>query len=157
MQIFLRAIIEGYLLFFITHFDVLIFLSNYSINAMIGRVLYKTKPSLNVKLSGIAYGYVVKRGVHRVVMEAPTLYANVYLNVTPFTKMIGLKNLNYGEQVMAYGKLKVILGEVCMVPTRIICSNDIKKIKKDMYKRLGFCIWITTILEVIVYVVSLRL
>ena len=157
MREILRVIFIGYLLFFIWNYDVLIFLTSRSIDAQIGRQLYATKLHKCVKLHAMAYGYVMQKGVRRVVLEAPTLYAIIYLNITPFTKMIGMKHLRYGDQVMVYGKLKVVLGEVCMVPTRIVCYNDKNKIKASMRKRLATCMWISVIMEVIYYVVSLRL
>ena len=157
MQYVLNALVLGYLIFFIWNFDVLIFLMRPNISALTGYQLYATKPRLNVKLSAVAYGYVIRRGLHRVVLEAPTLYDITYLNITPFTKIIGMKDLKYGEQILVYGKLTVVLGKICMVPTRIICCNNEKKIKKAMYSRLSICLWIAVILEVVYYVIYLRL
>ncbi len=156
MQELLKVIVVGYVLFFIWNFNILIFLLSESINATIGYQLYATKPRKCVKLSGMCYGYVVKRGVHRVVLEAPSLYGIVTLNITPFTRIVGIKNMSYGEQVMVYGKLRVILGEVTLVPTKIICSNDLKKIKINMLRKLTWCMWISVMMEVIYYVIFLR-
>lgn len=157
MQEILRTIIIGYLLFLVSNFDVLIFLLSYPIDASVGIQLHATKPKKCVKLSGMAYGYVAQRGIHRVVVEAPTLYGTITLNITPFTKMIGMRNILYGDQVMVYGKLRVVLGEVCLVPTRIICYNDEKKIKASLRKRLSLCMWLSIMLEVVYYVISLQI
>lgn len=155
MQVVLRTIIIGYAIFLVWNFDVIVFLLTYPINATIAKTLYATKPHKKVKISGVAYGYMIHRGFHRVTLDSPSLYGEMTLSITPFTKMIGLKDITYGTQVMVYGRVRVVLGQVCLVPTSIVCCNDEKKIKSSMRKRLSLCIWISIIMEVIYYVILL--
>lgn len=155
MRLILCTLQVGFTIFLIWNGRLLIFLTMEHLQDFIAASISKCRFNHKVKVSGVFYGHIGRKGLRRVCFQEPSLGGDIYLQVTPFTDVIP-STIPYGTQVIVYGKFCMYRGMDIVSPTSIICVNDNKKIKKELDRRLTISMLISILLEVLIYVIRLQ-
>ena len=150
MQILFNTLELAFSIYLVWNGRLLLFLHKPPLDAVLASRFTFTFPKRYIKVSGMFFGYVDGN----IIIDTPAIYGDIWLQPKPTTVLIP-RLLKHGDQVMAYGKLRVVDGKTVLYPTKIICINNKDIITKSLNLRLTISTIIAILLEVIYYVIFL--